>query len=270
MNKSLGRILFTLVTAAFLLHPMGLCLADQPVHMQYPIKLMNLETGYVLGHGQNVRIGIGDSGFGVKDRIQFSTNTLMDIVTLVNGQVKINVLPEWDILPALSVGAAYYNLVSSQFVVDTVVEEAFSEEEMDLSAGLDILYWFISASRSVGPRIRFHAGYQHRYLKGELRTEKPVELDTDDGSMKIDLEFEETASHSCLLFGADLDVFDHLKFMVELGHDFSYGKSRGGVAFRLGIGGSFALQAGMLWPGLDLDEDIDVPVLPHFTLFTRF
>lgn len=259
------------VLVSILIISAGRCQASRPSHMEFPIKLLNLETGYVLGNGQSTRIGLGDSGFGVMNTVQFSTNTMMDMVTLINGQVKVRVLPESLGLFSLSTGLAYYNLVSSQYIIDTVVEEAFTEEDINIESGLDILCWFISASRKIGPAVRLHAGYQYRRLQGDLTTKDPIVMEDDEGeSIGVDLEFTETAEQSCLMFGADADIFSHLKIMLELGYDFSYEQSRGGAGLRLGIGGSFALQAGVLWPGIELDEDIDYPVLPHFSLFWRF
>ncbi|MBN2184513.1 MAG: hypothetical protein JW746_04220 [Candidatus Krumholzibacteriota bacterium] len=244
--------------------------ADQPPHSLYPVKLMNLETGYVLGNQQNVMIGLNDSGIGSFDRVQFSTNILMDLLTLVNGQVKVALLPDEGVFPALSAGIGYYNLVSSEYVVDFVLKEAFTDEDMSVSSGLDILTWFISASKKVNDRLRLHAGFQFRRLEGNLSTDEPVEMGSDGEPMGIEVYFNESATHRSILFGADLDLFDSLKFMLELGNDLSYGKPRGGTGFRLGVGRSFALQAGILWPGIKLDEDIDIPVLPHFSFFWRF
>jgi len=231
---------------------------------------MNLETGYVLGNGQNVKIGFNDSGFGLFNRLQISTNTMMNMLTLVNVQAKVAVLPDEGPFPALSAGLGYYNLVSSNYIIDIVLEEAFTEEDMSISSGLDIFSWFISASKKVNNRLRFHAGFQYRRLEGNLSTDEPVEMGSNGETMGIEVSFKETASHRSLLFGADVDLFDHLKFMLELGNDLSYGKPRGGFGMRLGIGSSFAFQGGVLWPGLSLDDDIDVPVLPHLSFFWRF
>ncbi len=244
--------------------------AQQPAHSLYPVKLMNLETGYILGNQQNVKIGLNDSGVGLFGRVQFSTNVLMDMLTLVNGQVKVGLLPDEGVFPALSAGVGYYNLVSSEYVVDFVLKEAFTDEDMSVSSGLDILSWFISASKKVSDRLRLHAGFQCRRLEGNLKTDEPVDMGSDGETMGIEVHFKESATHNSVLFGADLDIFDHLKFMLELGNDLSYGKPRGGAGFRLGMGSSFALQAGILWPGIKLDEDIDIPVLPHFSFFWRF
>lgn len=141
---------------------------------------------------------------------------------------------------------------------------------MDLDSGLDIFYWFISASRKVNQRMRIHAGYQLRHLRGNLETNRPVFMESDNDSMGIDIDFDETVTQRCLMFGADVDVLDHLKVMLELGRDFSWGRTRGGAGVRLGIGSAFAIQAGVLWPGIKLEEDIEVPVLPHFSMFWRF
>ncbi|HSG27083.1 MAG TPA: hypothetical protein VLA34_01295, partial [Candidatus Krumholzibacterium sp.] len=214
--------------------------------------------------------GIGDSGFGIAGVVQLTTNTLFDMATLINGQVKVRVMPEEFGLASVSLGIGYYNLVSAQYLTDIIVEEAFTEEETDIESGLDMLYFFVSASRRVGPVLRLHAGYQHRYFSGNLITRKPIEFEDDGETLGLELEFDQSASHDCMLFGADLDFLDHLKFMLELGYDFSYERARGGAGVRLGIGGSLALQAGIMWPGLELDEDIDIPVLPHFSLFWRF
>ncbi|MBN2069988.1 MAG: hypothetical protein JW814_00920 [Candidatus Krumholzibacteriota bacterium] len=244
--------------------------ADQPPHSIFPVKLMNLETGYLLGNGQNTKIGLGDSGIGLFGRVQITTNTLMDMLTLVNGQVKVGILPDEGPFPALSTGMGYYNLVSSDYLVDIVMEQAFTEEKMSISSGLDILSWFISASKKINDRLRFHAGFQYRRLEGHLKTDEPVDMGSDGDSMGIEVAFRETASHRSILFGADVDLFDHLKFMLELGSDLSYGRARGGAGVQVGVGGSFAFQAGVLWPGISLDEDIDIPVLPHISLFWRF
>ncbi len=244
--------------------------SEQPLHSLYPVKLMNLETGYVLGNGQNVRIGLGDSGFALRNRIQFTTNTLMDLLTLLNGQVKVRVLSDDGPMPALSVGIAYYNLLSSDYIVDIVLEEAFTEEKMSLSSGLDIFCWFISASKQATDRLRFHAGFQYRRLDGYLETDEPVDMGSNGESMGIEVFFDETASHKSILFGMDFDILDHVKLMLELGNDLSYGKPRGGAGVRVGVGASFAFQAGILWPGISLDDDIEIPVLPHLSFFWRF
>ena len=130
--------------------------ADQPPHSLYPVKLMNLETGYLLGNQQNVRIGLNDSGIGFFNRVQFSTNILMDMLTLLNGQIKIGLLPDEGPFPALSAGIGYYNLVSSEYLVDIVLKEAFTEEDMSIRSGLDIFTWFISAPiQRISPRLNF-------------------------------------------------------------------------------------------------------------------
>ncbi len=265
-----GTGLVILVASLSLSLPAARSVAEQPPHAIYPVKLMNLETGYLLGNQQNVRIGLNDSGIGLFNRVQFSTNILMDLLTILNGQIKVGILPDEGPFPALSAGIGYYNLVSSEYLVDIVLKEAFTEEDMSISSGLDIFTWFLSASKKINDRLRLHAGFQCRRLDGNLKTDEPVDMGSNGESMGIEVSFKESASHKSILFGADVDLFDHLKFMIELGNDLSYGKPRGGAGVRLGVGRSFALQAGVLWPGISLDEDIDIPVLPHISFFWRF
>ena len=74
-------------TAVIVLYP-GDALCEKPPHMEYPTKLFSLDTGYILGNGANVQIGLGETGFGLRDRVQLTTNTLLDITTMINFQVK--------------------------------------------------------------------------------------------------------------------------------------------------------------------------------------
>ena len=75
------------VTMVIVLYPgSGLC--EKPPHMEYPTRLLSLDTGYILGNGANVQVGLGETGFGLRDRVQVTTNTLLDITTMVNFQLK--------------------------------------------------------------------------------------------------------------------------------------------------------------------------------------
>ncbi len=245
-------------------------LADRPPHFDYPVKLFNMETGYVLGRGGNARIGFGESGFGIQGRMQLTTNTLLDILTFVNGQVKVGLLVDDGSLPALATGFGYYNLVSSEYIVDHAVKEAFADREMDLSSGLECYYFFLSVSKRLSPKLRFHAGYQYRYLDGHVTSEEPFDLVSEGDTLSIYLTLDQSAIHRSLMTGVDVDLIDHLKIILEFGYDISYDRGRGGAGVRLGILQSFNLQFGALWPGMKLDEDIEIPVLPHVSMFWRF
>jgi hypothetical protein len=260
-----------LVLIAAMLHcSAGPASAERPPHFDYPIRLFNVETGYVLGPGGNVRIGLGESGFGVRGRMQFTTNLLFDFLTFVNGQVKLGLLAEKGPLPAVAAGFGYYNLASSDMIVGTVLEEAFTEEKIDLSSGLEHYYVFLSMSKRLGARMRFHVGYQYRYLQGSLSSDEAVELKSEGDTLAVYLSLDQTADHKCMMTALDVDLIDHLKVLLELGYDMSYRRGRGGAGVRIGLFQSFNIQAGILWPGLRLDEDIDIPVLPSLTMFWRF
>ena len=248
----------------------GPAVADRPLHFDYPIKLLNLETGYLLGPGGNSQAGLGESGFGVRGRMQFTTNMLYDLLTFFNGQVKVGILTDEGPTPALAAGFGYYNLITSELIVNTAVKEAFTDEEVDLCSGLEYYYFFFSVSKKLRSRVRFHAGYQHRYLKGTIDSDEPVNLTSEDDTLSVYLSIDQTANHKSLMTALDVDIIDQLKFMLELGYDISYDRGRGGVGFRLGILRSFNVQFGVLWPGIKLGEDIDIPVIPHFSFFWRF
>jgi len=253
----------------FIVFPDSL-LAEKPAHFSRPIKLINLETGYLLGGDQNVQIGIGQSGMGVSGRMQFTTDILLDMLTFLNFQVKVGLLEDKEMVPALSLGFAYYNLVSTSYIVETAVREGFADEDMDLSSGLEIYYFFASCSKELNDRLRLHLGYQYRYLYGYLSSDNPVTLYAEDDSVAVFLAVEQNAVHRCLMSALDFDLLDRFKMIFELGYDFSYGRGRGGFAVRLGLLDSFAFQLGFLWPGIKLEEDFELPVLPHFSVLWRF
>lgn len=261
---------FIVASVLVLLCPAGRAAADSPVHFDHPTKLLNLETGYVLGPGGAGKVGFGDSGFGVKGRMQFTTNTLLDILTFVNGQVKVKLVEDEGPLPAVAVGFGYYNLVSSEYIIDTAVREAFADKDMDLRSGLECYYLFLSVSKRVNSRTRLHAGYQYRYLEGFIDSDRPFDLSSERDTVSIYLSLDQSAEHRGVMAACDIDIIDRLKILLELGYDASYDKARGGAGMRLGLFQTFNLQLGILWPGIKLDDDIEVPVLPHFSMFWRF
>jgi len=245
-------------------------LAEKPSHFSRPIKLINLETGYLLGGDQNIQIGIGQSGMGVAGRMQFTTDIMLDMLTFLNFQVKVGLLEDRDMIPALSLGFAYYNLVSTSYIVETAVREGFADEDMDLSSGLEIYYFFASCSKEFADKLRLHIGYQYRYLYGYLNSDNPVTLYAENDSIAVFLAVEQNAVHRCLMSALDFDLLDRFKMIFELGYDFSCERGRGGFAVRLGLLDSFAFQLGFLWPGIKLEEDFELPVLPHFSMLWRF
>jgi len=244
--------------------------AEKPGHFKYPIKLVNLETGYLLGEGGNVQFGLGQSGVGIAGRMQLTSDILMDLLTFLNFQLKLGLLKDDETFPAVSAGFAYYNLVSAPYIVDTAVREGFADADLELSSGLEVYYFFVSMSKSFSSNFRVHAGYQYRYLSGYVDSDRPIELSSDEDTLSVSLSVEQSATHHCFVTGVDFDVLERLKIITELGYDFSYQRARGGLAMRLGILHSFSFQAGFLWPGIKIGEDFELPVLPSFGFFWRF
>ncbi len=262
-------LLPALAVSVCLLAP-GPSVAGRPAHFDYPVKLLNLETGYLLGRGGNVQVGFGESGFGVAGRMQFTTNVLFDAVGFVNGQVKLGLLMDGGPVPAVAVGLGYYNLLSSGYILERAVRESFSDDDMDLSSGLEYICFFASASKRLHERIRIHAGFQYRYLEGRLDSDSPFNLTVERDTASVFLSVDQRTDHRSIMGGLDLDALDHLKLILEFGYDLSYGRARAGAGFRLGIMESFSLTLGALLPGIELDEDIGIPVLPHLSILWRF
>jgi hypothetical protein len=255
--------------AATVLFPVtGAC--EKPAHMQYPTKLFSLDTGYILGNGANVQVGLGETGFGLRNRVQLTTNTLLDLTTMINFQVKGALMTEGERRPAIAVLLGYYNLAGSDMAVDYVVERALEEKGTDLSSGLSIFAASISVTKNILPMLRMHLGYQYKYVDGYSDSNEPITLDSDGDSLSVDAGVKGQAHHKSFLGAVDFDATDHLKLITELGFDFTYGEFRGGAGARFGLFSSFALQLGVVWPGLDLDEGVRLPVMPHLSLFWRF
>ena len=270
MEKKRRFCLIALILASLLAVSSTSLMAEKPGHFGCPVKLLNLETGYILGRGGNVQIGLGQSGFGEADRMQLTTDVLLDLLTFLNFQVKLGLLEDKGPMPALAAGFAYYNLVSSQYIVDTAIKEGFADTDMDMSSGLEIYYFFASMSKRLNERARVHAGYQYRYLTGYVSSDKPIELASDEDTVSVFLSVDQNTVHRSLLGAFDVDLVDRLKVILELGYDFSYEHARGGVGVRLALLNSFTLQVGALWPGIKIGEDFELPVLPNVSMLWRF
>ncbi len=257
------------VVVTVVLYPgSGLC--EKPPHMEHPTKLFSLDTGYILGNGANVQIGLGETGFGLRDRVQLTTNTLLDLTTMVNFQLKGALLRESDQRPALAVLLGYYNLAGTDMVLDYIVEQSLDEKNIEFSSGLEVFAVNISLSKKILPQVRLHAGYQYKYVDGYSDSNGPITLDSDGDSITVDAGLNGHVHHRSFLGAVDFNPLDHVKLIAELGFDFTYKEFRGGAGVRFGVLRSFALQLGVVWPGLDLDEGIKTPVMPHLSLFWRF
>jgi hypothetical protein len=267
-DNSRHAAVLCIVAAAVMIPATGAC--EKPVHMQYPAKLFSLDTGYILGNGANVKVGLGETGFGIRDRVQLTTNTLLDITTMVNFQVKGALVTETDRRPALAVQLGYYNLAGSDMAIDYVVERALEDKNADLSSGLEIMAANISLTKGILPGLRVHFGYQYKYVDGYSDSNEPLTLDSEGDSISVDAGVKGQADHRSFLGAVDLDASDHVKLIAELGFDLTYGEVRGGAGARFGLFNTFAVQLGVVWPGVDLDERVRIPVMPHLSLFWRF
>ena len=272
-DKTLKRISRAAAVSAaavmIILYPgSGSC--EKPPHMEYPTKLFSLDTGYILGNGANIQVGLGETGFGLRDRVQLTTNTLLDAATMVNFQLKGALLQESGKGPALAVLLGYYNLAGSDMAVDYVVEQALDEDGIDMSSGFEVFAINVSLSKKILPEVGLHIGYQYKYVDGYSDSNEPITLDSGGDSVVVDAGIKGQVHYRSFLGAVDFNPVDHVKLMAEIGFDFTYKEFRGGAGVRFGILRSFALQLGVVWPGLDLDEGVKTPVMPHVSFFWRF
>ena len=269
LKRISGTAAVSAATALIVLYPgRGLC--EKPPHMEYPTKLFSLDTGYILGSGAHVQIGLGETGFGLRDRVQVTTNTLLDITTMVNLQFKGALLQESERRPALAVLLGYYNLAGSDIAVDYLVEQTIDEGSIDVSSGLEVYAVNISMTKKILPKVRLHTGFQYKYVEGYSDSNDPITLGSEGDSVTVEAAIKGHVHHRSFLGAVDFDPVDHVKLIAELGFDFTYKEFRGGAGVRFGVLRSFALQVGMVWPGVDLDEGVSTPVMPHLSLFWRF
>ena len=146
---------------------------------------------------------------------------------------------------------------------------AFTEEETKTVSELQVLYGFLSVSKTLNERVRVHATYQYHFLEGLVDSEEPYVFYEAGDTMTVYMSVNQTTVHSSLMSALDFDLLDNLKLLLELGYDISYDKPRTGFGVRFGMG-NFSFQGGVLWPGVYLDEDIDIPVIPNLSFYFRF
>jgi hypothetical protein len=246
--------------------------AERPPHFSYPTKLINVETGYLLSaESGRTKIGFGESGYGVSERVQLTTNTMLDAFSFLNAEVKLGLLFEERGRPAVAIGGGYYYLVAASYAAERIAKEVLStEDELELDAGMDSWYLHISASKHLHENVRFHVSYQYRYISGHFDSDKPITLTSGDEELSVVASLDQSVYQRAFMSALDADISNRAKLILELGYDSSYERVRGGAAIRLAATERFAIQVGILWPGIDLGDDFELPVIPNFTLFWRY
>ncbi len=248
----------------------GPATAERPAHFDNPTKLLNVETAYTLNEGGNIKVGIGESGVGFGNRFQITTNTLLDVLSFLNVQAKVGLLLEDGKIPAVAVGGGYYSLVTAGFWMGKILDNALSTDgDMGVDAGLNSWYLFASVSKQLHKRIRGHISYQHRCISGHFDSDDPITLTSDGDDFTVFASLDQNVHQRCIMAALDADASDRLKLMLELGYDGAYEKVRGGFGLRIAATEHFAIQAGILFPGIDLGDDFNMPVLPSLSFFWR-
>ena len=270
MRRLKRFVVIPLFSSALFLLFAGAATAKRPAHFDNPTKLLNVETAYTLNAGGNIKVGIGESGVGFRNRFQITTNTLLDAISFINVQAKAGIFLEDGKIPAVAVGGGYYNLVGANFLIGEIVDNALSTVgDMGLDAGLNSWYLFASVSKQLHKRVRGHISYQYRYISGHFNSDDPITLTSGGDNFTVFASLDQSVYQRCIMAALDADATDRLKLMFELGYDGAYDKVRGGFGLRIAPTEYFAIQAGVLFPGIDLGDDFNLPVLPSLSFFWR-
>lgn len=226
------------------------------------IKLFNMDTGYLLKSGEK-EVGIGILAFGIGNRLEISTNTLMDALTLVNGTVKVGFLEETGGIPAVSMGAGYFKWLALGLLIDVYTDSANNEFPDDMPSDYTSNLWgykaFFSMSKTLAPALHGHASIQIGRVESRIES-VPGEDD------RIGIKAEGGKAYYSPYWAVDLG--SKTKLIAESRFDSFDHKVRWTFGVRLGAGKG-RLQLGATVPGIKLEETT-LSVVPHFRLYARF
>jgi len=242
----------------------------QRSHADHPIYLISSGTGYILEGESSRMIGIWQSGIGFGGRVQLTTNTLLDMMTFLNAECRVALLKEGSPFPALSLSVGYYNLVTSRMITDDIILRTFNDDDIGIDSGLDCMTFSVSVSGKVDARAGAHLTYQYYRLRGRAESEEPFEVSTGYGGMGVEFKFDHAADDHSVIAAMDLYASDRISLILETGYDFSAGAVRGAGGMRLELLRNLFLDLGLIWPGTEFEDELDIPVLPYFSIFRRF
>lgn len=177
-----------------------------------------MPTGYTLNSGEFI-VGIGPIGFGITDNIQLSTNILLYLFQVYNGNLKVSFIKTDNM--AFAVGVGFYH---------------FSWNFEDDDGGGDFSPTAVTPHAvitfGIGPRSSVHLGGEY-YLFTE-------DFDTEE------VDIESSVSGSRVYAGIEHGMSNRTKFLLEGGYDLDFeGVMIGGAVlfgwnkFRLKLGVSY-------------------------------
>jgi hypothetical protein len=170
-----------------------------------------MPTGYTLNKGE-FTVGIGTLGFGLFDQVQISTNILLYLFQVYNGDLKIQFYNSGSFSLAAGLDMNYINL------------KVYGED-----TGFTSLSPYIALSPKLSDNTTLHLSGRYSFFQG----------DTDIG----DADVEAVSIGTSLSAGIEHSLSSKTKFLTEAGYDATFDGFRiggavlfGGKKFRLKLG----------------------------------
>jgi len=219
------KILMALMACLLFIGP---ALAEPGFRGRAPLNNVSMPTGFTLNQGEFL-IGLGPVGYGFSNRFQFSTNILLYLAQVYNGDLRYRLLKSDSLNIAAGVRFDYLSL------------HEFTHQTEFLATSP-----YISLSSRVNDRLTFHLSRQWLLFSSDL----------DD----VEDAVREQVRGTSLMLGLEYDVSPRTKMLAEAGYDATFRGPRlgGAVLFGWEI---FRLKLGVTWIRLEGGCHFAMPVI---------
>jgi opacity protein-like surface antigen len=193
-----------------------------------PLNNVSMPTGFTLNQGEFL-IGLGPVGYGFSDRFQFSTNILLYMLQVYNGDLRYGLLKSDSLNVAAGVKFDYLNLAAAHN-----------------QTGFLSTSPYLALSSKVNDRLILH-------LSGQLSS----------FSSDVDLEDDPIWEHlrgTSLIAGLEYSVSHRSKILAEAGYDATFRGPRLAGAVLFGWE-TFRLKLGVTWIRLEGICDFAMPII---------
>lgn len=187
-----------------------------------------MPTGYTL-HDCEFMIGFGSIAYGITEEAQLETNVLLDLLTLFNAGIKVNVLNDEN--GSLAVGAQYLH-----FNVNTFNLYNYSDDNKFI---IDLISPYIGFTSILDEDWKVHIGGNYSYLMSDISID----------SIEVSGFFSGTSVSA----GLEYSLSNKTKFLGDFSYDLTFKSIKPGGAvlwgwktFRLKIGGGVIIHKSSL------------------------
>ncbi len=207
---------------------MGPALAEPGFRGRAPLNNVTMPTGFTLNQGEFL-IGLGPVGYGFSDRFQFSTNILLYLAQVFNGDLRCRLLKS----DSLNVAAgAKFDYLSSSGLPDHT-------EFLSTSP-------YLAVSSRISSRLSLHLCGQWSFFSSD-----------EDAIQDV---VRERIQGTSVLAGLEYDVSPRTKMLAEAGYDATFRGPRLGGAVLFGWE-TFRLKLGVTWIRLEEGFHFAMPVI---------